>query len=351
MKPLLNRPEYPFGTRLLVDLINAGELPMIAEADIEPQYGYVGRLLYADGTVRFFRNSNKGINNHGASSICLDKGYTKYFLRRLGYNVPDGRTILTSTYAALIDTNLSQYGEHHYDTPDGLLEAATSIGYPCVIKPNSMTSGGEGVFICYDADDVGIALQSMFDERVDVFLLEAFVPYADYRFVVFDGTVRLAYERRPLVITGDGQSTLREIIARTKTDLWAQDRRVQLQESDPRFLKKLRHSPYTLDDVLVDGDSYQVYDAANASLGGQVVDILDSCHEHWLQLAGRMAQEMGLRFCGIDLLCQDITRADAAYCVIEINASPGMANYATLGEKALARVRQLYIDMFRVPIR
>lgn len=351
MEQLVSRPEYPFGTALLIGLINAGDLPMIAEANIEPQYGYVGRLVYTDGTVRFFRNSNKGINNHGASSICLDKGYTKYFLKQLGYSVPAGNTFLADTYAALIDTNLSQYGQHDYDTPDRLLNAAAAIGYPCVIKPNSMTSGGKGVFICYDAEDVRIALASMLDERIDVFLLEEHVPYADYRLVVFDGEVRLAYVRQPLVITGNGQSTLRELLTQIRNDLWAQNRRVQIKDTDPRLTKKLRHSGYTLDSVLAEGEPYQVYDAANASLGGQVVDVLENCHPHWLQLVGRMAQEMGLRFCGVDLLCEDITRVDADYCVIEINASPGMANYATLGDAALERVRTLYKDMFGAPIK
>ncbi|QPC85031.1 ATP-grasp domain-containing protein [Phototrophicus methaneseepsis] len=347
---LLSSAQFPFGTRLLIDLINAGELPMIVQADIEPVYGYVGRLVYEDGTVRFFRNSNKGINNHGASAICTDKGYTKYFLDHLGYRVPGGETFLAADYAALIDTNLSQYGEQHYNTPDHLLAAVADLGYPCVIKPNSMTSGGKGVFICYDAEDVQTAVKAMLDDHVDVFLLEEHVPYVDYRLVVFDGVVRLAYQRKPLQIMGDGDSTIADLLADKRQKLWAQNRRVQLSQHDPRLLKKLRYTGRTLQTVLPADETYQVYDAANASLGGDVADMLDNCHPHWVELAEMVALKMGLRLCGIDLLCADITRPDAAYVVLEINASPGMVHYTTLGDVQYQRVRDLYRDMFRARI-
>ena len=91
---LVSKPHYPFITKLLIDLFNEGELPNIVSVDVEPTYGYVGRMTYRDGAVRFFRGSSMGINRLGASEVARDKGYTKYFLDRLGYRTPTGRVFL-----------------------------------------------------------------------------------------------------------------------------------------------------------------------------------------------------------------------------------------------------------------
>ena len=84
-------PHYPFITRVLIELFESGSLPNVASIQIEPVYGYVGRIVYRDGKVRFFRGSSMGVNRLGASEIARDKGYTKFFLEQLGYATPRGQ--------------------------------------------------------------------------------------------------------------------------------------------------------------------------------------------------------------------------------------------------------------------
>ena len=55
---------------------------------------------------------------------------------------------------------------------------------------------------------------------------------------------------------------------------------------------------------------------------------------------------MGLRLCGVDLACADISDPAAEYAIFEINASPGMANYAASGDEERARVKLLIKVMF-----
>jgi hypothetical protein len=55
---------------------------------------------------------------------------------------------------------------------------------------------------------------------------------------------------------------------------------------------------------------------------------------------------MGLRFCGVDLACADLERADAPYSILELNDAPSLSNYVTLGEQQQQQVRALYRKMF-----
>jgi len=343
---LESHPYYPYSTRVLIDLINAGELPMIVEAHVEPTYGHVGRLVYSDGRVRFFRNSNRGINNNGASAISRDKGYTKYFLHRLGYRVPRGETFLADDYAVLIDTHLGQHGFDQYATPQKALSYIETLGYPVVIKPND-ESLGKGVFVCYDESNVTDAMQALRGLAVRVFLVEEHVGYADYRVVVLDGMVRMAYRRFPLQIVGDGVQTIDALLSAERARLDGGHRRVLFAEDDARLNKRLRHFGLTRQSVLPADEVYIVYDAANASLGGQVEDVTDVLHPYWQQLCVDVTQAMGLRLCGVDLACADIAASGAPYAIFELNASPGLSHYAASGEVQAGKVRQLIKDIYR----
>lgn len=343
---LESHAHYPYSTRMLIDLINADELPMIVDAHVEPTYGHVGRLVYADGRVRLFRNSNRGINNNGASAISRDKGYTKYFLRRLGYEVPDGETFLADDYAALIDTHLGQHGFDQYATPQKVLGYIEALGYPVVIKPND-ESLGKGVFVCYDESNVTEAIQALRGLAVRVFLVEEYIGYPDYRVVVFDGAVRMAYRRFPLQIVGDGLQTIGALLDTERARLDSGHRRVLFAENDARLNKRLHHFGLTRGTVLPADEVYIVYDAANASLGGQIEDVTEVLHPYWQQLCIDVSRAMGLRLCGVDLACADIASPDAPYAIFELNASPGLSHYAASGEIQAHKVRQLVKDIYR----
>ena len=43
---------YPYITRVLLELFAAGSLPNVVTVQVEPVYGYAGRIVYRDGAVR-----------------------------------------------------------------------------------------------------------------------------------------------------------------------------------------------------------------------------------------------------------------------------------------------------------
>src|SRR5438309_11258431 len=72
-------------------LARAGERLGI-QVELEPEFRYVGRIVLADGRSRYFRNANFDLNGQGSVEIARDKAYAAYFMARLGYPAPEGRT-------------------------------------------------------------------------------------------------------------------------------------------------------------------------------------------------------------------------------------------------------------------
>lgn len=343
------KPYYPLTTRLLLALYHEGALPQIAQITIEPDYGYVGRIVYRDGSVRLYRSSNPGVNNHGAAEISKDKGYTRFFLASLGYHIPAGRTFLTSDYIRYIDSNLSNYDfDSYHRDEDALAFIQAQIGYPCFIKPVD-GSMGKGIRQCQNPDDVLATITSYQQTGVDVFLVEARIPYPDYRIVVYEESVFAAYRRTPLSITGDGQTPVQHLIEAAQTQFRQQGRKAFFSPDDARILQRLAQQGYTPQTILPAGQSLQLFDIANASAGGSLDDVTGDLHPDWQTLCVRLTRDMGLTFCGVDLACDDITDPDSDYAILEINASPGLTNYAACGDEQRSRVKWLYKQMFHKP--
>jgi D-alanine-D-alanine ligase-like ATP-grasp enzyme len=346
------QPYYTFVTRVLMDLYQSGELPNVRDLDIEPTFGYVGRVEYFDGSVRMFRATNTGTNTNGATEISKDKAYTKYFLQKLGYRTTPGKAFEMPYYHDLIRRNLSQYDFRDYSHVNRIEEYIHSIGgYPCFIKPNE-ESQGKGVYKCYDQTDLYEALKDYENEHYRVILVEKVIPYVDYRVLIYDHDMIACYRRHPLMITGDGASSIRLLIQEKQDELKTQGRTVILKLEDPRISRRLmREYGFTLDTIPPRGKRIQLYDVSNLSTGGAAEDFTDRIHRHWVELAATITYQLGLRLCGLDLACEDITDPNADYSVIETNAAPGLDNYAAMGEAQAAAVRELYRRIFNEPMR
>lgn len=55
---------------------------------------------------------------------------------------------------------------------------------------------------------------------------------------------------------------------------------------------------------------------------------------------------MGLRLCGVDIACTDLENPHSDYSILEINAAPGLDNYASSGQEQFERVKDLYKKIF-----
>ena len=335
------KAHYPFLTRLMIDLFNTGELPMVAELDIETDFGYVGRVLYKNGAVRFFKGSNLNLNRHADSAIILDKGYTKYFLQKFGYETPDGKTFVTPLFFKRRKTRLVDS-----DAPVNMLQnipdyVKNVIEYPCYIKPNEGSQG----YDVHRADDRAALDEALiwFEKaEYEVVLVEAAVHLPEYRIVVYRDTVLCCYGRYPLVVVGNGEATIRQLLDATEARYTQAGRPPAIDLNDHRITDTLRRQGFTLDSILPENESAKIYDSANLSIGGTAYDFTDSLHPEWQQFAIALVRKFNLTVCGIDFCCADIKQPDSVYSILELNGTPTLSGYATLGATEYQRVRDFY---------
>lgn len=343
-------PHYPFLTRLTLDLWQSGALPNVRDMHIEPEYGRVGRIVYQDGSVRWLRGANVDANRYGASELANDKGHTKFFLQHLGYHTPPGRSFLMPHFAHHVDQYIGRYGKTDHATTDDILSYIDDAlgGYPCFLKPHDGAQG-KGVYKCYNAADVQAALATYAEQRLKIVLVEADAKWPDYRIVVYGDEMVACYARLPLRIVGDGIATVAQLMQQRDADMTQKGRSARVTLDDDRIRNKLTQTGLMPDDVLAAGQVVALHDVANLSAGGEGIDLTAHIHDHWRELAIQVTRDMGLTLCGVDIACADINDPQAAYHLIELNASPSLSHYAKISDDTMQRVRDFYGRLLNMP--
>ena len=300
--------------------------------EVEERYGYVARLLLPDGRTRYLRNTVFDLNGAGATEVAKDKDYAAYFLVRSGYPVPEGESFHTREWAKKIKSSR---------TPEMAWWYAHSLGLPVIVKPNSK-SQGSGVSLAHNKREFMSAVaRASKSERV--FLVQRPVQGRDYRIVVLDGEVISAYERLPLTVTGDGRSSVLQLLKRKQKAFVQEGRDTEIDFNDPRITQMLREMKLTRASVIPRGLIVRLLPNANLSTGGDARDVTDVLHRDWHALAKRIACDMNLRYIGIDVMTEyALSGPPGKYTIIEVNAAPGLDNYATIGAAQARIVKELY---------
>lgn len=310
-----------------------------AKVIIEPEWGFVGQIIFKNGRKRYFRYSSIDLNPLGASDIATDKGYASFFMNRLGYPIIPGQVFFSDNWSRAIGSKKNIDAAHHY---------AQKIGWPLIVKPNS-GSQGAGVFKVTNKSEFYRALRFIF--RQDrVALVQKLVCGRDYRLVVLDKQVISAYERRPFNIVGDGVSSVERLIKKKLYDFMITDRPAKLDINDWRIAQELKKQKLTLRSVLPAGVNIFLLANANLTTGGDAVDVTKIINSGFKKLAIRLTKDMGLRFCGVDLMVDgDISQAPRTgnYWIIEINAAPGLDHYVKTGREQVKIVENMYLRVLK----
>lgn len=168
-------------------------------------------------------------------------------------------------------------------------------------------------------------------------LVEEVVHGRHYRLLVVGGRMVAAAERLPAQVTGDGRSSLTELVAQVNEDPRrgsGHERPLTRIALDEIALHCLGRQGLVPTDVPPLGRTVLLREAANLSTGGSSIDVTDEVAPAHRSLAERAAQAIGLDVAGIDLVAQDITDPESPAWVLEVNAAPGirMHHHPTLGE-------------------
>lgn len=308
-----------------------------AKVIMEPEWKIAGQIIFKSGKKCYFKYSSLDLNPQGSSEIAKDKDYANFFMHSLGFPTIPGKTFFSDQWCQTISSRRNAKAALNY---------ANKIGFPLIVKPNS-GSQGIGVFRVNNEQDFIRAIDFVFKwDRIA--LVQRLVSGNDYRVVIVDDRLVSAYQRIPLNIVGNGESSIRDLLKQKQLDYVKCGRDTVLKIRDPRISSKLKQQGLNWKSILPQDKRVYLLDNANLSSGGDSIDVTNYVHPEFRDLSIKLAKEMGLRLCGVDLMIDgDINEKPNRYWVLEINASPGLDNYSKTGKEQERIVEEMYLEILR----
>ncbi len=278
----------------------AREIPYIRlneHSYVQLGYGKNQRRIQASMT-----DNTSGI----AVEIADEKERTKDILDEAGVPVPRGRGV----------KNL-----------DDALDVAKDLGYPVAVKPN-IGNHGRGISSrVEDSEDLKLAFKEA--KRIDpTVVIENYLNGSDHRLLVIDGELVAAARRDPPFITGNGQSTIKELIEELNSDPRrgvGHEKILTQVEIDGMTKRILEQKDYSVETILPEGEELHLKSTANLSSGGTATDVTESVHPKNKMMAERIADIVDLDVMGIDMIIPDLKKSieNTEGGIIEVNAAPG----------------------------
>jgi glutathione synthase/RimK-type ligase-like ATP-grasp enzyme len=187
-----------------------------------------------------------------------------------------------------------------------------------VVKPATGTSGGDGITADVRTRDELIHAAVRAARAGPVLVAERFVQAAEHRLLFLDGELLDVVRRRAPSVTGDGRSTLGELVAqenRRRLDAAGEDG-LKLVTIDLDAVLTLRRADLTLRSVPTAGERVTLKHLASQAgrRDSERVDpaTLDPALLNLCRIAGKA---IGLRLFGVDAV---------GNAVIEVNGTPGL---------------------------
>jgi cyanophycin synthetase len=240
-----------------------------------------------------------------AEGIASDKDLTKSLLKSCGVPVPEGAVAAS---------------------PEAAWDEAEDIGVPVVVKPSD-GNHGRGVSLDLRTREEVMAAWHVADVEGSEVLVERYIRGDEHRLLVVGGQVVAAARGETLWITGDGVSTVEQLI---DSQLNTDPRRGDAEEF-PLETIRLDHEPVIrllLERQGLTGTS--VPEAGRQILvqrnGNVAIDCTDDVHPDVAYQVGLAARVVGLDIAGIDLVTADVSRPlhETGGAIVEVNAGPGL---------------------------
>lgn len=242
-----------------------------------------------------------------AVEICQEKSLTNQMLNSVGVPIPEGKTASSKEEAC---------------------EAASSIGFPVVVKPIAGNQG-KGVSVNLQNEAEVRAAYSVAEQYDSEVLIERFIQGEDYRLLVINGKLCAAARRESAHVIGDSVHTIRELVETLNQDPRRRPGHSSILTQiklDDAVKLVLSQANLHFDSIPESNQKVKLRTNCNLSTGGTAVDVTDEVHPQNVQLAQLAAQILALDVAGIDIVCHDISRPlkEQYGAVIEVNAAPGL---------------------------
>lgn len=260
-------------------------------------------------TKQYIKQATKTSKDQYVSVLIMEnKSVTKQILKRKNIVVPEG--------------------EEFFDIDAAKDSLENWISTPLVIKPKS-TNFGLGISIFPNGaneEDLIKGLEIAFREDSTI-LIEPFIKGKEYRFLVIGDETVAVLHRVPANITGDGTSTIQQLISKKNEDpLRGKGYKTPLEkiEIDENMKLFLQQKGLTIDTILPKGECQYLRENSNISTGGDSIDVTDQVPEVFKQIAVEASQAVGAKICGVDMMIEDLEDEHSPYAIIELNFNPAI---------------------------
>lgn len=275
-----------------------------------PAWGMPRYWRFGEGTrSRVLFESSSTQDSLFGGRIAASKSLSKTVLRKLGIPTPAFRLIKSEAEVA---------------------EAAQAVGFPCVTKPIDR-GGGKGVSAgLHSIEAVQDGFRAAREVSAGPVLVEAHLAGEDHRLMVVEGRLVAAIRREPPTVTGDGQSTIKELVVARNI---GRDARSLVRSGyfrpirfDASALLHLAGQGLQPETVLKKGQVIRLRSNANLSTGGTCLDVTHQVHPEIRSLVESLGQTLQLSMLGADYITTDISRSpgEIAGGFVEINMTPGL---------------------------
>ncbi len=313
---------------------------------VDPTYGYLYEVSHG-GERRYIVGGMSPLNDAVAARIAQDKHYSAMVLEERGFRVTQGVRCLRAGYFKYED-----YGNRSGFQPG--IDLANRCGYPVIVKPNRMALGRDVVAVGSESELVEAVETVWRDDYIA--LVQAVAPGADLRLDFLDGSFLAGYQRRPVVVTGDGQRSIRQLLS-DRDCRYASEEFFARRRGEAAWQARVTDRGWGEETVLDRGQVLSFDDPVLNLNRWATAEVVDDVPEAWLRYCLSIAEVFRLRHFGVDLRVpvaesEDWRRADPSRSVIiEVNASPSLVQLHQLGyeQRAIEGLSRVLRALFEGP--
>lgn len=317
LRGLIDRHCLGPSTACIVDAADDRDIPYIRLFEgnlVQFGYGSAQRRIWTAETDR---------TSAIAEGISRDKDLTKELLSTCGVPVPEGRLV---------------------ESEEDAWEAAEDIGLPVVVKPYD-GNHGRGVFTNLTTrEEVVSAYRVAVDEGSGV-IVERFVLGNEHRLLVVGDRMVAAAAGEPAWVTGDGKSTIIELIdSQINTD--PRRGRTENHPLNPVRLDSAARLEIARQGLSEDGVPPEGQRVLVQRSGNVAFDVTDRVHPSVAATVTLAARIVGLDIAGVDLVAEDISRPldEQRGAIVEVNAGPGLLMHLKPADGAPRPVGRAIVD-------
>ncbi len=221
-------------------------------------------------------------------------------------------------------------------------EAATTLGWPVVVKPTDRERS-EGVSTGLQdlsAVEAAFATAQKFSDNI---LVERHIPGVCFRLMIANKKFLYAVERRPRSVVGNGTDSIRQLLLTEQSNNarlppWSRKKQLTI---DDAIISVIQEQGFGLESVPAAGSRISLKAVESTEWGEMTFDVTDQVAPENIEVVERAAAVLGLNNAGIDMISTDISRPwhEIGAVINEVNFRPHF------GGTAAAKARmQFYVD-------